>query len=293
MDLRNTFSHFLAGHLSVTSARSLFGDLASTALFDVKVKSYFSTKNVNIRFILDVCAKLASIVQLQDKNRAMVAGFYKIPQAEEDESPFPRQFSQLQLRVLEFNKKSRTSVFVLKDDLKSFVGTLRVQINVRRPVSVPEKPSYASNESNSGTDAMDINLFAILNYKRQHSSLYLPQGIFASVSISSDATTTSVIQQIIRKFKLLCNHQKYCLYIQCYERNSIRISKLKENEYPLMLVLEWGPEDISHIISLEENENGEISVIKLSSFKWQYFEIPELNNFIKIINTEENTYIKN
>ncbi|RXG73596.1 Ras association domain-containing protein 1 [Armadillidium vulgare] len=71
--------------------------------------------------------------------------------------------------------------------------------------------------------------------------------------------------------KLLCN---LCLP---------KLRRLGDNECPLVLAIAWSAEDITNKrLVLQENDTADI--------QWEAFSLPELDNFLRILEREEGEY---
>ncbi|KAF0986843.1 hypothetical protein HZS_1682 [Henneguya salminicola] len=200
-----------------------------------------------------------------------------------EEQIYDEETKTLVKQLNDFNKTSQNTIFYMNEDKKTFSGTLRIQINIRRPITVPEgvttlnnlvllSPTEPNNKSNPTT-----------GLKRVRSIFYVPQGAFFSITTSSDILAPLVVEQIIKKYNIVCSPDKYCLFVQHHVENNTLISRIKDNECPLINVLKWGPNDTSHIISFEENDSADID--------WDNFQVPELKNFLQIINIYEKQHI--
>lgn len=65
--------------------------------------------------------------------------------------------------------------------------------------------------------------------------------------------------------------------------HSVKLRKLHDTERPLQLALHWSSQDQTKQFVLQENDNSDI--------RWEDFALPELENFLKILNLEEEEYL--
>jgi len=60
----------------------------------------------------------------------------------------------------------------------------------------------------------------------------------------------------------------------------VRLRRLNDKDFPLRALITWDPERIrNYRMVLQENETGEIV--------WDAFSLPELSNFLKVLEREE------
>uniref|UniRef100_A0A8C7YS23 Ras association domain family member 3 n=1 Tax=Oryzias sinensis TaxID=183150 RepID=A0A8C7YS23_9TELE len=86
-----------------------------------------------------------------------------------------------------------------------------------------------------------------------------------------------VVGALLGKFKVVDNPAKYALYKRCRREEQVYVCKLAEAECPLYLRLLAGPDQDSLSLVLREQQTGE----------WDAFSIPELRNFLLILDKEE------
>ena len=80
------------------------------------------------------------------------------------------------------------------------------------------------------------------------------------------------------------NHQKFALYKRYTDKDQKTIlSRINDNDYPLRIALDWLDSDDKQF-ALLENENADV-------VNWSNFELPELRNFLKILDHEEKQHI--
>ncbi|ESO01142.1 hypothetical protein HELRODRAFT_175172 [Helobdella robusta] len=150
-------------------------------------------------------------------------------------------------------------------------------------------------------------------------SFHLPVGISKVVHITSESTVPIVIQSLLNKFNIIDDAKKFALFQKTHDScqhdgsdsggyNSYpstaqtptttttstttatcHMRKLLDHELPLEICLKWvldGGLDALHRSQfvLQEYSTGEII--------WNAFSLPELNNFLAILNREEENKIE-
>eukprot|EP00063_Salmo_salar_P048146 XP_014022981.1 PREDICTED: ras association domain-containing protein 1-like [Salmo salar] len=156
----------------------------------------------------------------------------------------------------------------------SYTGFIRVLFKLTRPVSLPP-PWKASSPQESG------QLEGGLKYR---TSVYLPKDTAKHLHISSRTQAREVIEALLNKFTVVNNPGKFALF-ECSERqNQIYLRKLSDDERPLHLRLCAGPNEIVLSLVLKENETGEVN--------WDAFSFPELHNFLRILQREEEEHVR-
>lgn len=210
----------------------------------------------------------------------------------QDEAPMLPLFS-LPMDTLQSLLKRYNSFFpanqetVLDKDENIFKGFIRVEMNLQRPINVISgtRPPSVYNISKEDTYS-----------DRTLTSFYLPPATAKAICVTSCTTTQDVIRSLLKKFKVADNPHKYALYERLDDRgrrDSVTRSKslsrpklrrIPEGEKPLvcaLLALDDKDSDAKKFI-LQENDPGEIL--------WEQFSLPELNNFLRILDREEAWY---
>ena len=175
------------------------------------------------------------------------------------------------------------------DECKMCHGFIRVQLNLRRPINVISgtNPPSIYNITNEDT-ANDKTL----------TSFYLPADTEKALHVTSATTTKDVIRSLLSKFRVADTPHKYALYDKTLRTavkddengtstlSRIRMRKMRDEERPLVLSLSWCRDDIleEKCLVLQENDPGEVS--------WESFSMPELKNFLLILDREEAWYKK-
>ncbi|KAL3853376.1 hypothetical protein ACJMK2_016924 [Sinanodonta woodiana] len=198
---------------------------------------------------------------------------------EEKLPPKPSQATlnreELKKRITEFNKIVPGANFALKDPSgEAFQGFLKVTLNLVRPI-------------NMSLGARPPSIYEILTQEHiveqntQNISFYMPRDTVKSIHVVSNATTKEVITALLKKFNILDHPRKFAMYEQ--ELVNKKIAKLRrvgDKECPLQVCLSWDSENLAnHRLVLQENETGEIV--------WDAFSFPELSNFLKVLDREQ------
>jgi len=166
-----------------------------------------------------------------------------------------------------------------------FSGFIRVDMNLARPINVisgTRPPSIYNMMSEDTINDKTLTTF------------YLPPGTEKALHITSQTTTQDVIKVLLKKFRVADNPHKYALYERNddYRQDSfpkskslsrLKLRRLNEDEKPLVLAILWGKnKDETKKFVLQENDPGEI--------QWEQFSLPELKNFLLILDREEAWY---
>nr|XP_043872423.1 ras association domain-containing protein 1 [Solea senegalensis] len=140
-----------------------------------------------------------------------------------------------------------------------YTGFIKVQMDLRRPVTV-------HGGQRGGTV--------------QKEAFYLPRGVSNTLHISSNNTVREVIVALLNKFTVADNPAKYALYKRYRREEQAYVCKLADGEQPLFLRLVSGPDADTLSFVLREQQTGEVIM-------WDAFSIPELRNFLRILDKEE------
>ncbi|EDO41731.1 predicted protein, partial [Nematostella vectensis] len=193
--------------------------------------------------------------------------------------PFTLVSTQLQQdtmrqKIEEFNAKTTGLIMTMKED--AFQGFVRVHMNLLRPINIVagERPLSIFEAVRSENSK-----------KIQRTSFFLPLGTVKALHISSTTTVQEVIEALLKKFKVADNPRKFALF-ECYQEEDrhLILRRMADMERPLVLRLLWGGGDIKHSFSLQENETGDIV--------WEVFSLTELQNFLRILDKEEEELIE-
>ncbi|XP_020845847.1 ras association domain-containing protein 3 isoform X1 [Phascolarctos cinereus] len=139
-----------------------------------------------------------------------------------------------------------------------YTGFIKVQMDLCRPISAwtsqnPEK--HATNNN----------------------------GCMNTLHISSTNTVREVIEALLKKFLVSESPAKFALYKRCHKEDQVYACKLSDREHPLYLRLVAGPRTETLSFVLRERETGE----------WEAFSLPELQNFLRMLDKEEDDQLQN
>lgn len=190
---------------------------------------------------------------------------------------------ELKKKISEYNRVMPGANFAVKEEElhkeeQAFQGFIKVTLNLVRPISM-------------SLGARPPSIYEVLTHEHiveqntQHISFYMPRDTVRSIHAQSNQTTKEVVTLLLKKFHILDHPRKFALYEQELRNNKIaKIRRVKDNEYPLSLCLTWELDNINnHRLVLQENETGEVD--------WDAFCVPELNNFLRVLDREEDEYV--
>ncbi|NXV03534.1 RASF5 protein, partial [Cettia cetti] len=215
--------------------------------------------------------------QLSPESTLLPARSQNATQTVEEEKPEPPTVQEIKQKIEKYNAKVTNCLLMKLNDDGTYTGFIKVHLKLRRPVTVP-----AGIRPPSIYDALkEVNL-AEMTDKR--TSFYLPLDAIKQLHISSTTTVSEVIQGLLKKFMVVDNPQKFALFKEMRKDGQVLFQKLPLTEYPLYLRLLAGPDTDVLSFVLKENETGEV--------EWDAFSIPELQNFLMILDKEEKDKIQ-
>ncbi|CAJ0936367.1 unnamed protein product [Ranitomeya imitator] len=193
-----------------------------------------------------------------------------------------------------------------------YTGFIKVQMELRRPITVRTQ----THANGNGNDT----------------AFYLPKGSINILHISSTNTVREVIEALLKKFLVADNPAKFALYKRCQKEDQVYMCRLSDREHPLYLRLVAGPNLETLSFVLREHETGDVMqhmgilcygasygainlygaaygayfcmehlmelIMNLKSFPacfltgWEAFTIPELQNFLRILDKEEDEQLQ-
>ncbi|XP_035518608.1 ras association domain-containing protein 5 isoform X2 [Morone saxatilis] len=199
-------------------------------------------------------------------------------EAKEEEERGTKDLSEdeVRTRIEEYNTQISENGMKLASD-GSYTGFIKVHLRLSRPVTVPDVKAnnQAPSECQEGKDC---------GQSEKRTSFYLPCDCVKQLHISSLTTTREVIQALLKKFMVLDNPRKFALYRQTHRDGQDLFQKLPLCERPLLLRLIAGPDPEQLSFVLKENETGEV--------EWHAFSVPELQNFLVILEKEESERVR-
>uniref|UniRef100_A0A8P4GN05 Ras association domain family member 5 n=1 Tax=Dicentrarchus labrax TaxID=13489 RepID=A0A8P4GN05_DICLA len=204
---------------------------------------------------------------------------HKQNEAKEEEERGTKDLSEeeVRTRIEEYNTQVSENGMKLASD-GSYTGFIKVHLRLSRPVTVPDvkaNHNQAPSECQEGKDC---------GQSEKRTSFYLPSDCVKQLHISSLTTTREVIQALLKKFMVLDNPSKFALYRQTHRDGQDLFQKLPLCERPLLLRLIAGPDPGHLSFVLKENETGEV--------EWHAFSVPELQNFLVILEKEESERVR-
>ncbi|KAM4615219.1 ras association domain-containing protein 3 [Polymixia lowei] len=198
--------------------------------------------------------------------------FFKKPSGKPTECKDVEKERELRTQLSREEIRQKVDLYnsVTKDHLKMtlspsgvYTGFVKVQLELRRPVTVRGgRGGAAGGGGSAGEEAF-----------------YLPRGATNTLHISSSNTVRQVIIALLNKFTVADNPAKYALYKRYRREEQVYVCKLAEGEHPLFLRLVAGPDTDTLSFVLREQQTGEVM--------WDAFSIPELRNFLRILEKEE------
>lgn len=191
--------------------------------------------------------------------------FFKKPSGKVTETKDVEKDRELRTELSREEIRQRIELYnsLTKDHLKMtlghtgvYTGFIKVQMDLRRPVTV-----------RGGQKG------------REGEAFYLPRGAINTLHVSSINTVKEVIVALLNKFTVADNPAKYALYKRYRTEEQVYVCKLADIEKPLFLRLLAGPDLDTLSFVLREQQTGEVM--------WDAFSIPELRNFLRILEKEE------
>ncbi|KAK6319571.1 hypothetical protein J4Q44_G00107820 [Coregonus suidteri] len=180
----------------------------------------------------------------------------------------------IQQKVKEYNAQINSNLYMVLNRDGSYTGFIRVLFKLTRPVSLPP-PQKASSPQEEEQQEGGL---------KRRTSFYLPKDTAKHVHISSRTRAREVIEALLNKFTVVDNPAKFALFERSERENQIYLRKLSDDERPLHLRLCAGPNEKVLSLVLKENETGEVN--------WDAFSFPELCNFLRILQREEEEHVR-
>lgn len=189
-----------------------------------------------------------------------------------EEPQRPPTLQEIKQKIESYNAREKNCLGMKLSEDGSYTGFIKVHLKLRRPVTVP-----AGIRPQSIYDAIkDVDPAAATD---KRTSFYLPLDAVKQLHISSSTTVSEVIQGLLKKFMVVDNPQKFALFKRIHKDGQVLFQKLSIADCPLYLRLLAGPDTDILSFVLKENETGEV--------EWDAFSIPELQNFLTILEKEE------
>ncbi|XP_005469422.2 ras association domain-containing protein 5 isoform X1 [Oreochromis niloticus] len=205
--------------------------------------------------------------------------------AKEEEKGATKDLSEeeVRARIDKYNAQVTENGMKLASD-GSYTGFIKVHLRLNRPVTVhgvdPSASEGASKQAGDRLQAPSKEQEATdSEHSEKRTSFYLPSDSVKQLHISSQTTTGEVIKGLLKKFMVLDDPRKFALYRQTHRDGQDLFQKLPLSDHPLLLRLIAGPDPEQLSFVLKENETGEV--------EWHAFSVPELQNFLVILQKEE------
>ncbi|XP_065097501.1 ras association domain-containing protein 5 isoform X1 [Paramisgurnus dabryanus] len=189
---------------------------------------------------------------------------------EEEENATNLTEDEIKAKIEDYNSKVTENGMKLGSD-GTYTGFIKVHLKLRRPVTV------ISDDKLQGLCSSPDNA-------DNRTSFYLPKDAVKQLHISSTTTVREVIQGLLKKFMVQDNPCKFALYRLTRRHSQAFLEKLPLPDCPLYLRLLAGPDQENLTFELRENETGEV--------EWHAFSVPELQNFLIILEKEENERVR-
>ncbi|XP_036387560.1 ras association domain-containing protein 1-like [Megalops cyprinoides] len=176
--------------------------------------------------------------------------------------------AEVQQKVKEYNAQINSNLLMVLNRDGSYTGFIKVHFRLVRPVSVPPAQAWARTQERT----------------RHRTSFYLPKDAAKYVHISSHTRAREVIQALLDRFTMVDDARKFALFERSLQRGKVCLRRLGNAERPLQLRLCAGPSEETLSLELQEDETGEVN--------WDAFTLPELDNFLRILEREEEEHVK-
>ncbi|XP_067097368.1 ras association domain-containing protein 1-like isoform X2 [Osmerus mordax] len=205
--------------------------------------------------------------------------FVRKPKKEKDEKiEWGKQelsVTEIQQKVKEYNAQINSNLFMNMNKDGSYTGFIKVQFKLIRPVSVPPPRKGTATQDAGGKRPGGV---------KRRTSFYLPKDTSKHLHISSRTRAREVIEALLKKFTVVDNPGKFALFERSERNDQVYLRKLPDDERPLHLRLCAGPNEKVLSLVLKENETGEVN--------WDAFSMPELKNFLRMLQREEEEHVK-
>ncbi|VDD94955.1 unnamed protein product [Enterobius vermicularis] len=238
------------------------------------------------------------------------------------QSPIPSIYPQLYMDDKEAVPDSETSSESATNTdssspQRTYYGCIQIHMNFTRPINVVAGevcPTIFDVTNTTGKSSLDafgtitwslsyftrtsewtkygkfIITFYILGStataQRTITTFFLPRDTVKTVNISSEMTTREMIVTLLRKFKVADNPRKFSLYERVFDTTDgsveTELIRVADDAHPLRIARSWVMLNQSRQFVLQESDTGDIL--------WEMFEVPELENFLRILAIEEKQY---
>ncbi|XP_032996498.1 ras association domain-containing protein 1 isoform X3 [Lacerta agilis] len=185
--------------------------------------------------------------------------------------------TEIEQRIKEYNSQINSNLFMSLNKDGSYTGFIKVQLKLIRPVSVPANKKAPSIQDTRKCSSRSQAV-------KRRTSFYLPKDTIKHLHLISCTRASEVIEALLKKFMVVDNPRKFALFERTEKDDQVYLRKLSDEEQPLRLRLLAGPSEKVLSFVLKENETGEVN--------WDAFSMPELQNFLRILQREEEEHIR-
>ncbi|XP_060060601.1 ras association domain-containing protein 1 isoform X2 [Erinaceus europaeus] len=187
--------------------------------------------------------------------------------------------AEIEQKIKEYNGQINSNLFMSLNKDGSYTGFIKVQLKLVRPVSVPSSkkpPTLQDARRGSGSGRGSA--------VRRRTSFYLPKDAVKHLHVLSRTRAREVIEALLRKFMVADDPRKFALFERAERHGQVYLRKLSDDDHPLQLRLIAGPSEKALSFVLKENDSGEVN--------WDAFSLPELHNFLRILQREEEEHLR-
>ncbi|KAM4701294.1 ras association domain-containing protein 5 [Discoglossus pictus] len=202
-----------------------------------------------------------------DTNQTGVKNYKDVPKEEQKPSA-----QELQQRIENFNKIVQNGLIMKMADDGTFTGFIKVHLKLQRPVTVLDS-------SQSASIYIPVKEMTPCKPSDKKTSFYMPLDAVKQLHISSVTTASEVIRGLLQKFQVVDDPHKFAIFKKMQRDGQVLFQKLPLTEHPLYIRLLAGPDTEVLSFVMKENETGEV--------QWEAFTVPELQNFLLILEKEE------
>ncbi|XP_048403489.1 ras association domain-containing protein 1 isoform X2 [Stegostoma tigrinum] len=186
---------------------------------------------------------------------------------------------EIEPKIREYNSQINNDLLMTLNSDGTYTGFIKVQLKLVRPISVS-----ANMKPQSIYDAKKAMGLTRPQPIKRRTSFYLPKDTVKHLHISSHTKASEVIKALLNKFMVVDNPRKFALFERVEKDDQVYTRKLSDDEHPLYLRLLAGPDEKMLSLVLKENETGEVN--------WDAFTVPELQNFLRILQREEEEHVR-
>ncbi|XP_073471878.1 ras association domain-containing protein 5 [Aquarana catesbeiana] len=184
----------------------------------------------------------------------------------EEKKPDIQELTQ---KIEIFNNEVQNGLVMKMAEDGTYTGFVKVHLQLRRPVTVSSQTPSVYTKKETSLDKA----------KENWTSLNVPLDAMKQLHISSITTVSEVIRGLLQKFQVVDDPLKFALFKKMQKDGQVFFQKLALTEHPLYVRLLAGPDADVLSFVLKENEIGDV--------QWDAFTVPELQNFLLILEKEE------